>query len=413
MASFSWLVGADFNEILWPEEKLGGVERSQVLINNFRAVLDDCELGGLGFSGDQFTWCNNRSGLAFVQERLDGFVSSLDWRLSFPNTEVVHLEYWGSDHRPLLLYCGGSPCSQRIGRAVHGSRRSRFHFEECWIGYSECSSLIQKNWGVHGATVSFSNISSNIRRCAQSLQVWNNDNLLHLRNKISKKRLRLQSLNASKELDVLLYKEEIYWRQKARTQWLQGGDKNNRFFHRSASNKKARNKIDGLLNSAEVWVNSRSEIIGCIQDYFKPLFSSFGPSSSAIDRVTSCMRPRVTSRMNALLDAPFNGCEVKATVLQMSPSKAPGKDRMPARFFQTYWDTVGAGVTQACLNFLNSGGSVRSINGTLIALILKIKAPKSVADFLPISLCNVIYKIVSKVLVNRFCLVLDEVISTS
>ena len=53
------------------------------------------------------------------------------------------------------------------------------------------------------------------------------------------------------------------------------------------------------------------------------------------------------------------------------------------------------------LDFLNNGNMLLDINHTNIVLIPKVKNPKRMSDFKPISLCNVIYKIISKVLANR------------
>lgn len=50
---------------------------------------------------------------------------------------------------------------------------------------------------------------------------------------------------------------------------------------------------------------------------------------------------------------------------------------------------------------------------TFIALIPKIKESKKVLDFRPISLCNVVYKLIAKVLVNRLKLVLPYIVSDS
>ncbi|KAL5834207.1 hypothetical protein ACOSQ4_013704 [Xanthoceras sorbifolium] len=115
--------------------------------------------------------------------------------------------------------------------------------------------------------------------------------------------------------------------------------------------------------------------------------------------------------MNARLDAPFSEEEVKKALFQIYPSKAPSPDDMPALFFQRFWDVVGPDVTRTCLRFLNDGGSLGQINSTLITLILKIKVTLRVSDYRPISLCNVIYKIISKVLSNRFRVMLGDVIS--
>lgn len=53
------------------------------------------------------------------------------------------------------------------------------------------------------------------------------------------------------------------------------------------------------------------------------------------------------------------------------------------------------------LDFLNKGHSIHILNNTYITLIPKIKNLESMADFRPINLCNVIYKLLSKALVNR------------
>lgn len=79
-------------------------------------------------------------------------------------------------------------------------------------------------------------------------------------------------------------------------------------------------------------------------------------------------------------------------------------------FYQHYWHIVGSLVTQVVLDCLNGGSDLSFVNSTLVVLIPKVCNPVSVGDFRPISLCNVLYKIVSKVLVNRLKYVLPSII---
>ena len=68
-------------------------------------------------------------------------------------------------------------------------------------------------------------------------------------------------------------------------------------------------------------------------------------------------------------------------------------------------------VSQAVLSSLNSSSLLKSVNHTFITLISKVKNPKRVTEFRPISLCNVIYKIISKVIANCLKPLLNSIIS--
>ena len=85
----------------------------------------------------------------------------------------------------------------------------------------------------------------------------------------------------------------------------------------------------------------------------------------------------------------------------MGPVKAPRPDGMNALFYQKFWRIVGDDVTSVVLDFLNSSTMLPEINYIHIVLIPKIKSYERMSDYRLITLCNVIYKIISKVLANR------------
>ena len=109
----------------------------------------------------------------------------------------------------------------------------------------------------------------------------------------------------------------------------------------------------------------------------------------------------MTSDMQQILSSDFTAEEIKIAIFQMGPTKALEPDGMNALFYQKFWHIVGDNVVSAVLDYLHSGVMGPNINHTNIVLIPKIKSPERMSDFRPISLCNVIYKIISKVLANR------------
>jgi hypothetical protein len=153
------------------------------------------------------------------------------------------------------------------------------------------------------------------------------------------------------------------------------------------------------IKDEEGWCWASQEDIGkAFVDYYRILFKSEGSheTSQCIRAVTS----RVSKEANKYLLAEH----------QMAPSKAPGPDGFTEDFFQKNWASVGTEVCNFVLSILNSSFMNKELNFTYIALIPKIKNPSCVTEFRPISLCNVLYKIVSKVLAYRLKNILLDII---
>lgn len=122
---------------------------------------------------------------------------------------------------------------------------------------------------------------------------------------------------------------------------------------------------------------------------------------------------KVNAEINDQLNQPFSDEKIVATLNQMHPTKAPGPDGLSAAFFQKYWKSVSKGVITTCLHILNEGGNITPLNHTYIVLIPKIAKPMRVMNYRPISLCNVIYRIMAKTIANRLKQVFYHVISTT
>lgn len=121
--------------------------------------------------------------------------------------------------------------------------------------------------------------------------------------------------------------------------------------------------------------------------------------------------PLVKDDRNVELERPISDDEVKCVVFQMHPTKAPRPDGMTPGFYQKHWGIVGSDVCRGVREMVFSGQILHKINYTHVTLIPKVKEVTKMSQLRPISLCNVIYKIMAKVLTNRLKSVLPRIIS--
>lgn len=75
-------------------------------------------------------------------------------------------------------------------------------------------------------------------------------------------------------LNCELEKDEIYWEQHARTNWLKGGDKNTKFFHSQASLRKMMNTVKCLESINGQVTTIDFEMVEITKSFFEDLFTA-------------------------------------------------------------------------------------------------------------------------------------------
>ncbi|KAL0728180.1 hypothetical protein Bca4012_024273 [Brassica carinata] len=115
--------------------------------------------------------------------------------------------------------------------------------------------------------------------------------------------------------------------------------------------------------------------------------------------------------MNQALTKPVSEREIKKAVQAVKSDSAPGADGMTGKFFQNYWNITGVQITREVKEFFAGGALPPEWNFTQLCLLPKKPNPNQMTDLRPISLCSVVYKIISNIICSRLKSILPQLIS--
>ncbi|XP_019166659.1 PREDICTED: uncharacterized protein LOC109162410 [Ipomoea nil] len=193
--------------------------------------------------GGRFTWEKGHGTEAWVEERLDRAVATMDWVELYEDAAVRKVFIVESDHSAILLDLETRPI-----RSV----RYSFKFESAWLLDAGCAKVVESAWS---QTIGL-DFQQRIGICGQQLRGWGGDHARKFGNRIKLLRHRLAELKENRsvqavrefleaeiELENLLRQEELFWLQRSKQLWLKHGEANNKFFHKAASARRSRNTL--------------------------------------------------------------------------------------------------------------------------------------------------------------------------
>lgn len=163
--------------------------------------------------------------------------------------------------------------------------------------------------------------------------------------------------------------------------------------------------MDGTIQTSMNGINE------AFINYFASILSNPAPHQPNLNPLFSAKIPCISDTQAANLISIITPYEIKKAVFRLNPTSSGGPDGYNAFFLHQCWNTIQNDVISAEQHIFMHNSFPASLSATAIALIPKTENPFSVADFRPISCCNVLYKVITKILAARFQQVLPSIIA--
>ena len=410
-----WLAAGDFNDTICLSERNGsGGSEMQRRCRMFSDWINNNDLIDLGYSGPAHTWFRGNSVDTFKSARLDRGLINDKWRIQFTEGSLRNLPKSCSDHCPILI--------STTGFAPLPASLKPFRFQAAWLNHGKFHEFVKNNWIASAPIIPF------LKTFAHKIQRWNKEEFYNIFRKKSELWARLEGIQKllaqghqphliklesklRKEMESVLNDEEMLWFQKSRLDAIRDGDRNTRYFHLSTIIRRKRNKIEALLDDAGNWVTDSEAVKDMVSNFWSRLFQEEPEEEGIPEPLLSNYFPDIPDGEKEKLARPFSACEVIMALKDMQPYKAPGPDGFQPIFYQKFWELVQSNVTRLVQDVLEGRDFPEGLNDAFLVLIPKMDSPSRPNQFRPIGLCNVIYKLVTKIIVNRLKPILPIIIS--
>lgn len=265
-----------------------------------------------------------------------------------------------------------------------------------------------------------------LTRTLKALELWAQHKFGNRKNFLEKSKWVLQCLDRAEErrsltgiefalririrehIFQLAKEKEAKWKQRSGAQWLRLGDRNTRYFHAVANERKNTNSIQGLHNEQGIPIPQEA----IEQEIFRHYKDTLGQRRHSVVPfdITGKVGPSCHDSLIGL-DQPIIDQEVLQEINHMPKYKACGPDGIPVEFYQSFWEIIKLDLMRLIQEFFNGTCNLKCLNKAAITLVPKKEGPETLTDYRPISVVNTIIKIISKIMATRLQPVMDRLVS--
>ncbi|KAI0510599.1 hypothetical protein KFK09_011207 [Dendrobium nobile] len=378
-------------------------------------MLFNAGIQDLSSVGHFYTWHNQQANNP-IHIKLDRVLVNDNWLQNFPNSFYIVGDPGCSDHSPLILV--NSEVINRGHRFLFKNYVTKF--PEFWSCLLEVFSLPNKSSPLSSFNFKLKSLKNSMKQ-----KQWSNSNLIQaqidtlkgLQHTVLE---QIQSTPLDPHLNSKLHQINInlahnqaalssWISQRAKVKWITHGEDDLKFLYSKINITKNYNRIKAISNDQGT-LTDQADIAKVFINHYNALFNSPTPIHLDKDIPAGNVIP---THITSSLIAPITLEEIKTIFFASNTNTAPGPDGFTFHFYRATWNVIHNQLFKAVSSFFSTGYMPNQVKATAIALIPKQPHATNVKDYRPIALCNVIYKIIAKILANRMKLVMPIIINPS
>ncbi|GJZ15926.1 RNA-directed DNA polymerase, eukaryota, reverse transcriptase zinc-binding domain protein [Tanacetum coccineum] len=386
-------------------------------MGEFRDAINSLEIEDLCSTGFHFTWTKSlHNPQNSILKKLDRIMMNDDFLEQYGQAHGIFLPFMVSDHSPSML----------IIPKMLAKKKKSFRFANYVADKPDFLNIVRGVWDKKVKGCVMYRVVQKLKLLKNPLNQlnWSHGNLFEKTVELKEKLKEAQRAveedpfnTRKKEIAALLFDEysiaaedEIkLLHQKMKIKWLSEGDRNTAYFHKVLKARKHKCRVESICGEDGQRFNGND-----VPEQFVKHFNKFLGVSvpvSPLSSLGSIVNLKLSQVEAENMICEVSNEEIKNALFDIDSSKAAGPDGFSAGFYKKAWEIIGDELCLAVKEFFNSGRILGEINATLIALVPKIDTPNRVSDFRPIACCNVLYKIISKILTNRIKPGLNKIVS--
>jgi len=241
--------------------------------------------------------------------------------------------------------------------------------------------------------------------------------IIDSKKEISKDEIR-ERAELKTELDSTYSERAIGYQIRSRVKWIEEGERSTSYFLGMEKARQTGNKIECLRNANGLVSKSDKDILETACDFYKTLYSSkitqHETRQEDLKNYFECLPDsfRLTEGKKKKCEGKIGLDECLVAMLKMKKNKSPGLDGLTVEFFQTFWHLLGKLLCDIYNESYITGKLPQSMRISVMTLIHKKEDRDDIANYRPISLTNVDYRILAFIMSNRVQAVIKDIISS-